>query len=100
VNRDLIVELDLLRIERPAESEESFAQPSLRVALAQGAPRSWSAPSNPTLRDLMSSAIASTAAESPRASPSRIEYRKLSSIVPSMARTACSVTFPALYAIA
>src|SRR6266853_1154641 len=56
VNRDLIVELDLLGIEG--------------------------------------------AAESPRASPSSIEYRKLSSIVPSMARTACSVTFPALYAIA
>src|SRR5712691_840818 len=31
VNRDLIVELDLLRIERPAESEESFTQPSLCV---------------------------------------------------------------------
>src|SRR6266704_1443862 len=31
VNRDLIVELDLLRIERPAESEESFAQPPLCI---------------------------------------------------------------------
>src|SRR6267378_4937611 len=31
VNRDLIVELDLLRIERPAESDQSPAQPSLCV---------------------------------------------------------------------
>src|SRR5467141_3045332 len=31
VNRDLIVELDLLRIERPAESDQSLAQPSLGV---------------------------------------------------------------------
>src|SRR2546427_4521348 len=29
VNRDLIVELDLLRTERPAESDQSLAQPSL-----------------------------------------------------------------------
>src|SRR5467141_3190544 len=31
VNRDLIVKLDLLRIERPAESDQSPAQPSLGV---------------------------------------------------------------------